>query len=111
MGNIPHATSKDFDLLVKHSSEPVVVDFYASWCPPCKMLAPILDRLAKEYEGRIRFIKVNTDEQPQLASQFQIRGVPTLILFHQGNVVDQIVGVPAEKAFRAKLDELAGATG
>ncbi|RMF43606.1 MAG: thiol reductase thioredoxin, partial [Planctomycetota bacterium] len=61
-----------------------------------------------DYAGKIRFVKVNTDEQPELAGQFQIRGVPTLILFQNGNMVDQIVGVPPEKEFRAKLDQLAG---
>ncbi len=110
MSTIPHATSKDFDALVKLSGEPVVVDFYASWCPPCKMLAPILERLAQDYAGKVRFVKVNTDEQPELAGQFQIRGVPTLILFNNGTMVDQIVGVPPESEFRSKLDQLVGST-
>jgi thioredoxin 2 len=83
---------------------PVLVDFYAPWCGPCKMLAPILHSLAGEYAGRVKILKVNVDEVPGLAARFQINAVPTLMLFRDGSVLETWAGVPASRALKAKLD-------
>ena len=91
---------------VIESSIPVVVDFYATWCPPCKVLAPVLDRLAGEFAGRVKFVKVNVDEDPGLAAEHGIRGVPTLMLFRDGSARETIVGLIPPQSLVAKLDSL-----
>ena len=106
MSLVKHVTTSEFRNEVLLASTPVVLDFYATWCPPCKMLAPILDQLATEYSGRVKFVKVNTDEEQELATQFGIQGVPTLMFFEQGKLVDKVVGVPPLPTFRQKIDQL-----
>ena len=100
------ATAENFmtDVVEASTQAPVLVDFWAPWCGPCQSLMPLLDRLADDYDGRFVLAKVNTDEQPQLASHFQIRSIPTVLLVHQGEVVDQFVGAQPESAIRAMLD-------
>ncbi|HWJ07600.1 MAG TPA: thioredoxin [Steroidobacteraceae bacterium] len=100
------ATAENFmtDVVEASTQAPVLVDFWAPWCGPCQSLMPLLDRLAEDYDGRFVLAKVNTDEQPQLASHFQIRSIPTVLLVHQGEVVDQFVGAQPESAIRAMLD-------
>lgn len=90
MSQVTHVTTSNFDQEVLKSPTPVLVDFYATWCPPCKMLAPHLDRLAQEFNGRARIVKVNVDEEPQLAMQYKIQHVPTLILFDEGKQLDHV---------------------
>ena len=107
MSQLPSVTASNFQDMVLNASEPVLVDFFATWCPPCKMLGPILDQLSREYAGRVKFVKVNTDEEPGLLAHYQIQGVPTLILFRGGMPVDKIVGVPPQETLRQKLDQLA----
>jgi len=85
----------------------VLVDFWAEWCGPCKMVAPILDELATEYSGRVKIAKVNIDDHQSLAAQYGIRAIPTLLLFKGGQVTDQIVGLRSKKDFKAKLDHVA----
>jgi putative thioredoxin len=92
------------DVVQASNTKPVLVDFWAPWCGPCRTLMPLLDRIADEYEGRFILAKVNTEEQPQLASHFQIRSIPTVLLIHQGEVVDQFVGLQPEAAIKALLD-------
>jgi putative thioredoxin len=107
------ATVANFMTAVVEASntKPVLVDFWAPWCGPCRTLMPLLDRIADEYEGRFILAKVNTEEQPQLASHFQIRSIPTVLLIHQGEVADQFVGLQPEAAIKALLDRYVGPAG
>ncbi len=84
--------SNNFDAEVINSEVPVLVDFWASWCGPCKMIAPIIDQLADDFEGKAKIAKVNVDEQRDLAVKFRVMSIPTLILFKDGQVLDQIMG-------------------
>jgi len=105
MKKIIELNEDNFGTEVVRSPAPVLVDFYASWCGPCKMLAPVLDALAAEFDGDIKFAKVNVDEAPELAGCHGITGVPTLLLFRDGQVVDSVVGMMPPKALRAWLKE------
>lgn len=105
--NIVTLSGQNFDQEVLKSSVPVLVDFWAEWCGPCKMVAPILDELAAEYDGRVRIGKVNIDDDQALATQYNIRAIPTLLIFKGGQVVDQIVGLRSKKDFKTKLDKAA----
>jgi len=96
-----------FERAVIQSPIPVVVDFWAPWCGPCKMIAPLLDEIAKESGHRFRVAKVNIDDDPALQQRFGIRGVPALLFFSGGELRDQIVGVGAKKAIVEKLENLA----
>jgi thioredoxin 1 len=97
-----------WDKEVLKSQQLVMVDFWATWCAPCRMVAPTVEELAKEYEGKAKFVKVNTDENSELATQYKIRGIPTLMFIRDGQVVDQIVGAVAKGQLKAKLDSLLG---
>jgi thioredoxin 1 len=98
-----------FEAEVLSSTLPVVVDFYATWCGPCRTLAPRLDGLAGQYSGRIKFVKINIDEAPALAQRYQIQAIPTLLFFKDGKLADNLVGLPSTPALKARLDSLAGA--
>lgn len=111
MKTIAELNEKDFDRTIAATNTPVVADFYAPWCGPCKMIAPLLAKLAEHYVGRLRFCKVNVDEAPELAARYEITGVPTLLLIHQVEVRDVIVGFPSPRELLAKLEALAALNG
>jgi thioredoxin 1 len=92
MGNVLAITESTFENEVKKSSVPVLIDFWAPWCGPCKALGPVIEELAGEYEGKVKVVKVNTDDCPQLAQEFHISGIPTLLLMKNGTVAEQLVG-------------------
>jgi thioredoxin 1 len=104
--NIVALTQENFAKEVLQSAKPILVDFWAEWCGPCKMLAPILDELAQEYDGRVRIGKVNIDEYQELAAQFGVRSIPTLLLFQQGQVTDQQVGLRSKRELKASFDRV-----
>jgi thioredoxin 1 len=95
-----------FDQEVLKSAQPVMVDFWAPWCGPCRMLAPIVEELSKEYAGKVKVCKLNTDDQPNAATKFKISAIPTLLFFKGGQVVEQIVGVHSKSDIKKRLDSL-----
>jgi len=97
----------NFDAEVIQSDQPVLVDFWAEWCGPCKMLAPALDEIAGEQAGRVKVAKVNVDTNPALAARFGIHSIPTLLYFAGGEVRDKTVGVTAKRAIVSKLEKIA----
>lgn len=99
----------NFDTEVVNSQTPVLVDFWASWCGPCRMLAPTVDQIAQEFAGRMKVVKVNVDNEPALASRYGIRGIPALLLFKGGQVVDQIVGAQPKAAIVDRLNHVLAA--
>jgi thioredoxin 1 len=109
--DVTHITEAQFDTEVSQSALPVVVDFYATWCGPCRSLAPVLDKAAGPLAGKVKFVKVNIDESPTLAQRFQVEGVPTLLFFRSGKAVDSIVGLPASNELEVRLKALENATG
>ena len=104
---IVNLTQENFAQQVLQSTSPVLVDFWAEWCGPCKMIAPVLDELADEFEGRAKIGKVNIDEQQALAAEYGIRAIPTLLVFAKGEGAEQIVGARSKRDFKASLDRVA----
>jgi thioredoxin 1 len=103
---IINLTSQTWDSEVLQSKGIVMVDFWAVWCGPCRMIAPTVEELAKEYEGRIKVAKLNTDENPDIASRYKIMGIPTIMFFKDGEKVDQIVGAVPKPQLKAKIESL-----
>jgi thioredoxin 1 len=106
MSALPRVSDSTFDLEVLQSNLPVLVDFSAEWCGPCKSLAPIVESLAKEYEGRVKFVQLDIDENRQTPSSYGIMAVPTLILFKGGEVVDKVTGFKPKAVLTQHLDKL-----
>ena len=100
--NVTHVTDANFEQEVLNSPTPVLIDFWAPWCGPCKAIAPILDELAGEYAGRLKVVKVNVDDNPMTSSRFGVRGIPNLLIIKGGEVKQQIVGaVPKAQLVKA----------
>ena len=102
--SIAHVTSQTWQSEVTASATPVLVDFWAEWCGPCKAIAPVLEEIAGELSGKIKIVKVNVDESPDLAQQFGIRSIPTLLVFKGGTIAAQMVGAMPKAALKAKLE-------
>ncbi len=107
MSAIQEITSATFESEVLKSPIPVLVDLYAPWCAPCRMMSVVLDKLAPEYAGRAKFVKINTDEQPELANAFQVSSIPTVALIHGGQVVNGFVGLAPAKTIQQMIDKVA----
>ena len=110
MKNMIELTEATFNLEVLKATGPVVVDFYAPWCGPCKMIAPLLEQLAGEFSGSLKFAKLDVDDAPELAGRYGVRGVPTLMLFGAGQVIDQAVGAGALKTLQTWIERAMAAT-
>ena len=104
--NVRHITEAEFDKEVTHSVQPVVIDFYATWCGPCRQLAPTMDGLAEQYAGKIKFVKVNVDESPKLAQKFQVEGIPMLAFLQNGRTAGTSVGLVAKEDLILRLNSL-----
>lgn len=101
-------TTDNWDSEVLQTTGIVMVDFWAVWCGPCRMIAPTVEELSKEYAGKIKVGKLNTDENPDIASRYKIMGIPTIMFFKGGQKVDQIVGAVPKPQLKAKIDALLG---
>jgi thioredoxin 1 len=95
-----------FNTEVLKSEIPVVVDFWAEWCPPCRMIAPIIEELAREYEGKVKIAKLNVDENPAKATEYKVMSIPNLKFFKEGKVVDEIVGVVPKEQIKRKIENV-----
>ncbi|QIT56747.1 thioredoxin TrxA [Aquisalimonas sp. 2447] len=103
-GEIVHVSDDNFEQEVLQAGEPVLVDYWAEWCGPCKMIAPILEEISKDYDGRLKIAKLNIDENPETPPKFGIRGIPTLMLFKGGNVEATKVGALSKSQLSAFID-------
>jgi thioredoxin 1 len=108
MGNALEFTDANFQTEVLQSDKPVVVDFSATWCGPCRQLTPIIDDLAKEYSGKVKVGKVDIDQSQDVASRYGIMSVPTVLFFKGGKMVDTMVGLSAKGVYKSKIDGLVG---
>jgi len=95
----------EFDTVVIDSDLPVLVDFWAEWCGPCKMIAPVVEELAVEYDGKVKFAKMNVDDNPQTSAKYGVRSIPTLLIFDRGAPVGQIVGAVPKSVLQSRLEE------
>ncbi|MFN9437683.1 MAG: thioredoxin [Planctomycetota bacterium] len=108
MGNAAEFTDAGFGTDVRQSDHPVLVDFWAPWCGPCRQIAPLIDELAQQYAGSVKIGKVNVDENPELSTQYGINAIPTLLLFKDGKIVERFQGVPPRTRLEAALNEASG---
>jgi len=106
MANLLEITEKNFDAEVMSSNIPVLIDFWAVWCAPCKMIAPIIENLATEYSGKLKVGKCDVDANQSIAIKYGIRSIPTLLIFKNGEVVQQIVGALPKQTIKAKVDDV-----
>jgi thioredoxin 1 len=104
MAEILDVTDATFESEVLNASTPAIIDFWAEWCAPCRRLAPTVDALASDYDGRLTVAKMNVDENPEVPGTFAIRGIPTLLLFKDGNLAETIVGLQSKEDIAAKIE-------
>lgn len=105
-GNVTKVDEKNFDREVIDSRIPVVVDFYADWCGPCRIVSPILEKLSEEYNGRVKFVKVNTDENQGLTERYGIMSIPTIMIFLNGQIRDTTIGAAPSNLYKKKIDSI-----
>ena len=108
MASYVTGTDANFEDEVLNTDQPVLVDFWATWCGPCRTIAPTIEKLAADYDGRAKVVKLDVDNNPQTAMKYGIRSIPSLLFFKDGRPVDQMVGVVPERVLADKLDALAG---
>jgi thioredoxin 1 len=106
MGKYVELNEANFESEVLGSDVPVVVDFWAEWCAPCKLLAPVIDELAEEYDGRVKFGKLDVDQNQQISIKYGIRSIPTLIVYKNGEAADQMIGFLPKQSIKEKIDPL-----
>ena len=106
MSNEIQLTDENFEQEVVKSAQPVLVDFWAPWCGPCRMIGPVIEELAKEYAGKVKVCKLNTDEAQDTAAKYQISAIPTILLFKGGKVMQQLVGLQPKEELKKHLDEM-----
>ncbi|MFQ6084525.1 MAG: thioredoxin [Candidatus Aminicenantia bacterium] len=106
MAKLVEITEANFEREVLQSEIPVLIDFWAVWCGPCRMIAPIVEELAEQYEGKLKVGKLDVDNNPQIAAKYGIRSIPTLLLFREGKVVEQIVGAVPRTYIESKLEKV-----
>jgi len=104
MANLSPVTDEQFEADVLQADTPVLVDFWAEWCQPCKMIAPIVEELAGEFDGKIKFTKMDVDSNPKTPMNYGIRGIPTLIIFQDGQAIDQLVGALPKATLKKRLE-------
>ena len=106
MSNVTRVTDESFAELLENSELPIMIDFFATWCGPCKAIAPILDEFASENQDKVKVVKLNVDENPRTPAKYGVRGIPTLILFNQGKEIDKIVGMTSKENLQAMLAKI-----
>jgi thioredoxin 1 len=103
---VKDVSDQNFESEVIKSTLPVMVDLWAPWCGPCRMVAPVVEGLAKKYDGKVKFCRLNVDENPQTAAKYRIMSIPTLMFFKSGQVADTVIGAVSERALQPKIDAL-----